>query len=93
MIGGLPVRGHDVMGLVDDQPVRPAGPGAQVADAREQGHEERGAIAELEAEQVDDRVLAGLGQQLHALVDRRRTRPDCPTRPRLRPRRSPLPGR
>src|SRR5688572_6307578 len=60
------------MRLVDDQPVRTTGLGPQISYAGKQRHEERGAIGKFESQQIDDRVLAGLGQQLHALVHRRR---------------------
>ena len=67
LIGGPPVRGHRVVRFVDDQPVRPAGARAQLANASEQRQEEPRTIVELHAEQVDDGVLVRLVQQLHSI--------------------------
>jgi hypothetical protein len=47
-------------GLVDHDPVRPAGGRAEFLELRQKSLKERRAAPEVDAEQVDDHVLSGL---------------------------------
>ena len=68
-----PTRGQQVVGLVHDQPVRPAGPRPHLLQARQQRQEERRPVRERQADQVDHRVLVR-GSSAAAAPRRRRGR-------------------
>ena len=60
------------MGLVDHDPVRPAGTGAQLEQRREQVVEERRTVGHRDAQQVDHDVLVGPVEQLDDFLHQRR---------------------
>lgn len=72
---GLAFLRHQVMGLVDDQPMRPPGASAQRGDIRHECCEETRPLLEFKGESVDDDVGLRLGKQLrHLFLDWRRCR-------------------
>ena len=67
--GGVPGGGDEVVRLVDDDPVGPAGPGPQLLEARQQSVEEGGPVLDRDTDQVDDGILPGTGQEIEGSLD------------------------
>src|ERR1700680_1501895 len=65
------IRGgrQQVVGLVDKDPVRPAGASPQLLKLRQEGVEERWPALERDAEQVDDQALRGLREHVKHFGD------------------------
>ena len=89
----MPGGRQQVVGLVDDDPVRPAGAPPGTPGAAAKGVEERWPALELDAEQVDDHVLPGLREHVKHFGDTRLALRDRPARSPPRARNSRLPDR
>ena len=62
--GCIPRRRQQVMGLVDNDPVRSARAHPQLLELRQECVEERWPALERDAEQVDDHALPGPGEHV-----------------------------
>src|SRR5262245_45745530 len=68
---GIPVRGQAVMRLIQHEPVRSSGFGAQLSNLGQYPRQEAWPIRRLEPHKIDDRADLRLLQQVHDLTNAR----------------------